>query len=88
MEYGICFDNIEVVESIFIVCSILHNMMLSEMETRDNSTTVGQGAPLGQDAIWIAKPREGVSPRCVTHDEKVQAMLWGKRRLLLAEHVE
>ena len=88
LEYGIRFDNIEVVERVFIVCSILHNMMLSEMETRENSTTVGRGAPLGQDAIWIAEPGEGVSPRCVTHDEKVQAMLWGKRRLLLAEHVE
>jgi hypothetical protein len=63
-------------------------MMLSEMETRDNSTTVGRSAPLGQDAIWIAEPGEGVSPCCVTHDEKVQAMLWGKRRLLLPEHVE
>ncbi len=79
MKYGICFDNIEVVESAFIVCSILHNMMLSEMEMRDNSTTVGRGAPLSQDAIWITEPGEGVSHRCVTHDEKVQAMLWGKQ---------
>ena len=51
LEYGIRFDNIEVVESVFVVCSILHNMMLSEMETRDNNTTMGRGAPLGQDAI-------------------------------------
>ena len=35
-------------------------MMLSEMETKDNSTTVGRGAPLGQDVIWIAKPGEGL----------------------------
>jgi hypothetical protein len=88
LEYGICFDNIEVVERVFIVCSILHNMMLSEMETRDNRTTVGWGAPLGQDAIWIAEPGEGVSPRCVTNDEKAQAMKWGKRQVLLAEHVK
>ena len=41
LEYGIRFDNIEVVESVFAVCSILHNMMLSEMEMRDNNTTMG-----------------------------------------------
>jgi hypothetical protein len=79
LEYGIRFDNIEVVERVFIVCSILHNMMLSKTETRDNRTTVGRGAPLGQDAIWIAEPGEGISPRCVTNDEKAQAMQWGKR---------
>ena len=87
MEYEICFDNIEVVERVFIVCSILHNMMFSEMEMRDNTTTVGRGA-LGRDAIWIAEPGEGASPCCVTNDEKAQAMQWGKRRLLLAEHVD
>jgi hypothetical protein len=88
LEYGIRFDAIEVVERVFIVCCILHNMMLSEMETQDNTTTAGRGAPLGQDAIWIAELGEGVSPRCTTNDEKVQAMQWGKRRVLLAEHGE
>ena len=63
-------------------------MMLSEMETSDNTTTVGRGVPLGQDAIWIAEPGDGISPRCVTNDDKAQAMQCGKRRLLLAEHVE
>ena len=88
LEYGIRFDSIEVVERIFTVCCILHNMMLSEMDTRDSTTLVGRGAPLGQDAIWIAEPGDGESPRCITSDDKVQAMQWGKRRLLLAEHVE
>ena len=88
LEYGIRFDSIEVVERIFTVCCILHNMMLSEMDTRDSTTLVGRGAPLGQDAIWIAEPGDGESPRCMTSDDKVQAMQWGKRRLLLAEHVE
>ncbi len=74
--------------TLFIVCSILHNMMLSKIETRDSRTTVGWDAPLGQDAIWIAEPGEGASPRCVTNNEKAQAMQWGKRQLLLAEHIE
>ena len=88
LEYGICFDNIEVVERVFIVCCILHNMMLSKMETRENTTTVGRGAPLGRDAILIAGLGEGASPRCVTNNEKAQAMQWEKQRLLLAGHVE
>ena len=88
LEYGIWFEEIEVVERVFIVCCILHNMMLSEMETRDNSIPVGRGSPIGGDAIWLDIPGEGVSPRCTTKDDKAQAFLWGKRHQCLAEHVE
>ena len=49
------------------------------METTDNTTIVGWGVPLGQDEIWLAEPGEGMPPRCVTNDEKAQAMQWGKR---------
>lgn len=34
LEYGVRFGDIEVVERVLIVCCMLHNMMLSEMETR------------------------------------------------------
>ena len=72
------------------MCCILHNMMLSEMETRDSSIPVGRGAPIaiGGDAIWLALPGEGVSPRCTTNDDKAQVLLWGKHRQCIAEHVE
>ena len=88
LKYGIRFDDIEVVEMIFVVCCILHNMMLSEMDTNDNFVTVGRGRPIAGDAIWLGVINEGVPPRCVTNDDKAQAVLWGKRRQLLAEHVE
>ena len=51
LKYGIRFEEIEVVERVFVVCCILHNMILSEMETRDNSIPVRRGAPIGGDAI-------------------------------------
>ncbi len=40
LEYGIRFKVIEVVERVFVVCCMLHNMMLSEMETKDNMIPV------------------------------------------------
>ena len=51
LEYGVCFRNIKVVEKVFVVCCMLHNMMLSDMETQDTSYHVGCQAPLGHDAI-------------------------------------
>ena len=88
LEYGIRFDDIHVVERVFLSCCILHNMMLSEMETRDNRIPVGRGCPIGSDAIWLAVPNEGNPPRIMTNDDKVQANLWAKRRHALSEHVE
>ncbi len=77
LEYGIRFDDIEVVEMVFVVCCMLHNMMLSEMDTNDNFVTVGRGRPIAGDAIWLGVINEGVPPRCVTNDDKAQAVLWG-----------
>lgn len=88
LEYGIRFDDIEVVEMIFVVCCMLHNMMLSEMDTNDNFVTVGRGRPIAGDAIWLGVINDGVSPRCVTNDDRAQAVLWTQRRQSLAEHVE
>jgi hypothetical protein len=39
-----------VVEKIFNVCCMLHNDMLSEMETRETTYRVGRGNPLPGDA--------------------------------------
>jgi hypothetical protein len=88
LEYGIRFDDINVVERVFVSCFILHNMMLTEMETHDNRIPVGRGCPIGTDAIWLAVPNDGISPRIATRDDKIQANLWAKRRHALSEHVE
>ncbi|KAL9182591.1 hypothetical protein ACHAXT_013243 [Thalassiosira profunda] len=42
LEYGIRFRDIEVVEKVFVVCCMLHNMMLTEMETRDSQHRWGK----------------------------------------------
>jgi hypothetical protein len=63
-------------------------MMLSEMETKENTVPVGRGSPIGSDAIWLAIPNEDISPRLVTHDDKAQTMLWAKRPHAITEHVE
>jgi hypothetical protein len=88
LEYGIWFEEIEVVERVFVVCFLPHNMMLSETETRDSSIHVGHGAHIGGDTIWLALPGKGVSPRCTTNDDKAQALLWGKCHQCIAEHAE
>jgi hypothetical protein len=36
LEYGIHFHDIKVVENVFIVCFMLHNMMFGDAETSDS----------------------------------------------------
>lgn len=88
LEFGIRFRSIVVVEKVFTVCSMLHNMMLSEMETRESSHRVGRGQPLSGDSIWLDGPQQfpPVNSRDTTASHL--AMEWGKRRKLLAAHLE
>ena len=87
LESGIRFRDIRIVEKVFVVCCMLHNMMLSEMETRDTLYRVGRGAPIGQDSIWLQGPQV---PPPLPRDEPSrmrQAVEWGKRRKALAAHL-
>jgi hypothetical protein len=43
----------EFVEKVFTVCCMLHNEMLTEMESRDRDVRVGRGAPLPGDGIGL-----------------------------------
>lgn len=83
LEYGIRFRDIKVLEQVFTVCCILHNMMVDDRETTDNSDRVGRGAPKGKDAIWIRDVRAPPP-----ESESVAAVEWMKRRNDLAAHVE
>ena len=53
LEFGIRFRDIKIMEKVFVVCCILHNMMLSEMKTRESNHRVGRGQPNPGDAIWL-----------------------------------
>ena len=83
LEYGIRFNDIKVVENIFIVCSMLHNMMLGDAETSDSQIRVGRGAPLEGDAIWLRN-----DTNVPVASDNVAAVEWLKRRNELAAHCE
>ena len=53
LDYGIHFRDISVNEKIFVVCCILHNNMLTEMESNESNVRVGWGAPLPRDGVWL-----------------------------------
>ncbi|KAL3797257.1 hypothetical protein HJC23_004549 [Cyclotella cryptica] len=40
LDYGIRFSNMQVVEKVFVVCCMLHNFMLSEMESKESDVQV------------------------------------------------
>ena len=91
IESGIRFRNIRIVERVFVLCSMLHNFMLSEMESRDSSERVGRGAPLGRDAIWLQgplPPGPALAGAPTARAAKQLARAWAKRRRELAEHLE
>ena len=53
LDNGIRISNMQVVEKVFTVCCMLHNNILTEMETRDCDVRVGRGAPVKGDGIWL-----------------------------------
>ncbi len=53
LDYGSCFRDSTVVEKIFVVCCILHNSMLTEMESKKSDVRVGRGVPLPGDGVWL-----------------------------------
>ena len=57
LDYDIRFGDINVVEEAFVVCCMLHNNMLSEMESKESDTQVGCGEPFPGDGIWIRGDR-------------------------------
>ena len=85
LEYGIHFPDIKVCKKLFFVCSILHNMMLDDGETRDNSVRVGRGGPLDDDAIWLRDMPDERSA-ATTASEAAMVGQWNKCRNDLAAH--
>ncbi len=53
LDYGIRFRDISVDEEIFVVCCILHNNMLTEMESKESNVRVGRGVPLLGGGVWL-----------------------------------
>ena len=53
LDYGIHFQDINVVEKVFVDCYMLHNNILSEMESKESDNRVGCGEPFPGDDIWI-----------------------------------
>ena len=86
LEFGIRFRDIKIVEKVFVVCAMLHNIMLTEMKTTDTQFRVGRGSPNPGDAVWLRGPVP--LPAVRNGGERHMAMEWGKRRQALAGHVE
>ena len=87
LEYGIRFWDIRLCKKLFVVCCILHNMVLDDSETRGNMVRVGCGSPVKRDAIWLGnETNQPCAPR--SHSESVAAVEWTKGRNELLEHVE
>ena len=53
LDFGIRYKQMKKIEKVFTVCCILHNNMLSEMDSRDCDVRVGRGAPLLGEGIWL-----------------------------------
>lgn len=66
-------------------------MMAEDVESQDNQIRVGQGQPLGADAIYIWVPLEERNPppsrNQATTNHRYE-MEWSKRRSNLVDHIE
>jgi hypothetical protein len=84
LDYGIRFNNMLVIEKVFTVCCILHNSMLTKMESRDCDIRVGRGVPLPGDGVWFQGDKSQFDD---AGESLVLALLWGCQRAQLGEHV-
>lgn len=83
LDSGIRFRDITVVDKIFVLCCILHNIMLSEMELKESDVRVRRGVPLPGDGFWLRANDRSFQ----MNDNKLMSILWGRRRSQLADHV-
>ncbi len=72
------------VEKIFTVCCMLHNDMLTEMESRDCDVRVQRGAPLPGDGIWLRGDDRQFDDE---GEDAALAFLWASRCEKLAQHI-
>jgi hypothetical protein len=91
LEYGIHYRCIETSEKIFVVCAILHNMLIDEIDWSESDVPrVGRGVPKAGDAIYLEGPtdRDAAEPvsRGQKSNEKKEAADWAARREQLSEH--
>ena len=68
----------------FTVCCMLHNEMLTEMESRDCDVRVGRGAPLPGDGIRLRRDARVFDNE---GEDNAMALLWACRQEKLAEHI-
>mgnify|MGYP006194189623 CR=1 FL=1 len=66
-----------------VVCCILHNNMLTKMESKESDVRVGHRVPLQGDGVWLC----GNDRTFQTNDNQLMSILWGRRRSNLADHV-
>ena len=70
------------VEKVFTVCCMLHNDMLTEMESRHCDVRVRRGAPLPGDGIWLQGDDRQFDDE---GEDAALAFLWASRQL--AQHI-
>ena len=89
LEYGMQYRSAERNEKIFVVCCMLHNMMIDlETESDRDPPRIGRGVPLPGDAIYLEGPSEMETwTDKFTRAEKIEAKDWIKRRDVLSDHL-
>ena len=81
LNNGFYFRDMAQCAKIFVTCCCLHNFMLDLMEM--SSVTVGRGAPMGDDGIWLSGSRD-VEPE---ETDRVLSKQFDQRRILLVHHL-
>ncbi len=66
----------QVVEKVFTVCCMLHNNMLTEMESRECDVRVGCGTPFEGDGIWLRGNNRFISDADEDGESRALAAQW------------
>ena len=88
LQQGFKYCDIKICQEIFVVCCVLHNMMLDEMSKDDANSKIGRGICLPNDGMWLDVST--TNSQGVINNKKVAkelSRIFHERRTKLARHL-
>ena len=71
----------------FVVCCMLHNQMLPEMESGDTDACIGCCVPFTGDEIWLCGNFKDFAKVSKEGDNRSLTVKWGRRWSNQAKHI-
>ena len=87
LDFGFKYCRIKVCQHNFVLCCVLHNMMLDEMTREELPPKIGHGCCMPNDGVWLEGPTELGVEQHVSKTTNLLKLNFHQQRNLLAHHL-